>query len=136
MRDEKRRQSPAPREKTQPSVGILFVLGNQVLIESTPASEGEVYGDFFNHGNGHPDFWSRLQASGQVPEDQDYINIPRGRAVVNRLTGRPILYLDRCVSRKPALVREIKRRLELPPSTEISPDPHYRCGVCLSRSPL
>ena len=137
---QKRRSRPFSRKKPKRSqvahVGIIFLFHDRVLIESTPASEGEVYGDFFNHANGHPDFWTRLQSDGQVPQDEDYINVPRGRAVVNRLTGRPALYLDICISKKPALVREIKRRLNLPGRMAISTDPHYRCSVCLSRSSL
>ena len=140
MSKQKRRSSPPSRKKSQPSqvaqVGIIFVVDDRVLIESTPASKGEVYGDFLNHANGHEDFWAQLQADGLVPEDEDYIAAPRGRAVVSRLTSNPALYLDKCILKKPALVREIKRRLHLPACVEISTDPHYRCPVCLSRSPL
>jgi hypothetical protein len=140
MKQQKRRNPSLSSKGSKPSqvvhVGVIFVVDDRVLIESTPANEGEVYGDFFNHSNGHPDFWARLQAEGQVPQDQDYINVPRGRAVVNCLTGHPVLYLDKCISKKPALVREIKRRLHLPGHIEISTDLHYRCEDCLSRSPL
>ena len=140
MTPKKRRVPPVssknPNSSDAAHVGIIFVFHGLVLIESTPASEGEVYGDLFNHVNGHPDFWTRLQADGQVPKDQDYENIPRGRAVVNRLTGRAVLYLDKCISNKPPLLREIKRRLHLSGRMEVSADPHYRCGDCLSRSSL
>lgn len=140
MSRENQRPSRVSRKKSKPSqlphVGIIFVVDDRILTESTPASEGEVYGDFVNHVNGHPDFWSRLQADGQVSQYEEYQSVPRGRAVVNRLSGRPTLYLDKCISKKPALVREIKRRLHLPASVEVLADLHYRCGDCLSRSSL
>jgi len=95
-----------------------------------------VYGDCFTHGNGHEQFWARLQADALVPQGEDYIIAPRGRCVVNRVTLKPILYLDKCIMKKPTLVREIKRRLQLPARVQLATDPHYRCPVCLSRSPL
>jgi len=128
--------SKNPKSSDPVHVGIIFVFQGRVLIESTPASEGEIYGDFVNHANGHPDFWSRLQADGQVPPYEEYQIVPRGRAVVTRLSGRPTLYLDKCISKKPALVREIKRRLHLPASVEVLADLHYRCADCLLRSSL
>ena len=140
MRAKRRRIPPVSSKNPHPAdeahVGIIFAFHGRLFIESTPASEGELYGDFINHANGHPDYWIRLQRDGQVPEGEEYQNTPRGRAVVNRLTGRAALYLDKCISKKPALVREIKRRLHLPASVEALADLHYRCGDCLSRNSL
>lgn len=140
MTPRKRRVPPVSSNNPDPAdaarVGIVFVFHGRLFVESTPASKGEVYGDFVNHANGHPDYWTRLQAAGQVPQCEEYQNIARGRAVLNRLTGRPALYLDKCISKKPALVREIKRRLHLPGRTEVLADLHYRCGDCLSGSSL
>jgi hypothetical protein len=136
VRTQKRPSSEKPNSSQVGLVGIIFVLGDRVLIESTPISKGEVYGEFVNHARGHEGFWAQLQAEGLAPHDEDYIAAPRGRSVVNRVTRHPILYLDKCIIKKPAIVREIKRRLQLPARVEISTDPHYRCPVCLSRSPL
>lgn len=140
MTRQKRSSSPRARKKSDSlpvlQVGIIFVVDNRILIESTQASKGEAYGDFLNHANGHEAFWAQLQTEGLVPQAEDYITAPRGRSVVNRVTGRPILYLDRCIIKKPDIVREIKRRLQLPARVEIFTDSHYRCPVCLSRSSL
>lgn len=137
---QKRRSSPLSRKKPKRShvahVGIIFVMGGRVLIESTPISKGQDYGESVNHARGHEEFWAQLQADGLVPQDQDYITAPRGRAVANRLTRRPSLYLDKCIIKKPALVREIKRRLRLPAGVEIFKDLHYRCEACLCGRPL
>jgi hypothetical protein len=137
---QKRGSPQLPLKKAKPShvahVGIIFVVDDRVLIESTPISKGEVYGEAVNHARGHEVFWAQLQVDGLVPQDQDYITAPRGRAIANRLTGRPSLYLDKCIIKKPALVREIKRRLHLPARVEISRDLHYRCEACLCGRPL
>jgi len=117
-------------------LGILFVVNDRVLVESTQLSEAELGAEFADHRRGHEAFWSELQHEGRVPRDQEYVEFPRGRSVFNRLTGRHVLYLDKCIIKRLDLVREIKRQLQLPARVEILTDPHYRCPVCLSGSIL
>jgi hypothetical protein len=138
---QQKRQIP-PRSRTDSHspqtivVGILFVVNDRVLVESSQLSEAELGAEFADHRRGHEAFWSDLQHEGRVPRDQEYVEFPRGRSVFNRLTGHHVLYLDRCIIKRPDLVREIKRRLQLPARVETSRDSHYRCPVCLSRSSL
>ena len=116
-------------------MGIIFVVGDQILIESTPVSEGEAYGDCMGHARGHEQFWADLQEQGHAPGDEEYIGIPRGRALFSKRTGQYLLLLDRCILRQPKLVREIRRRMNLPiRSMQISKDDHYRCKVCMGTS--
>ena len=118
-----------------PKVGILFVVRNLILIESTDLARGELYGDFIGHERGHEQFWEDLQAQGRVPRDVDYVEVPRGRVTFSSRTGQYLLLLDRCILRQPKLVREIRRRLNLPSrGLQVSSDGHYRCAVCMSRS--
>ena len=115
-----------------PKVGIIFVVEDDVILfEAVPVAEGEIYGDSVTYPGGHEQFWEHLLATGQVPEDQDYINVPRGR--VNFSGGQYLLLLDRCIRRRPQLVREIRQLLSLPRrKVVISGDDHYRCADCLS----
>ncbi len=137
MRQQKRRSSPASRKKSQPSVGIIFLLPpDRLLIESSDVSEAELCAGFVNHVRGHEEFWGQLSSEGQAPRDQEYFEFPRGRTVFNSISGRHTLYLDKCIIKKPRLVQEIKRRLHLPARVDICTDPHYRCPTCLSRSSL
>jgi hypothetical protein len=140
MMPKKRRITPVSSKVSKLShvvhVGILFVVNDRVLVESSQLSEAELGAEFADHRRGHEAFWSELQNEGRVPRDQEYVEFPRGRSVFNRLTGRHVLYLDKCIIKRPDLVREIKRRLQLPARVEILTDPHYRCPVCLSRSSL
>jgi hypothetical protein len=137
---QRRRSRPFSRRKPQPSqvvlVGIFFVVNDRVLVESSQLSEAELGAEFADHRRSHEVFWAELQNSGQVPRDQEYFEFPRGRTVYNNRIGQHVLYIDKCIIKRPDLVREIKRRLQLPARVEISRDPHYRCPVCLSRSSL
>lgn len=132
-----RGQKPATtQEDRRPRVGIIFLVGDRLFTESAPTAEGEVYGDHINYQPGHDEFWARLQTDGRVPCDEEYFGVPRGRAVFSRRTGQYFLYLDRCIIKKPGIVRAIRRRLNLPSSAEILPDAHCRCPTCLYKSSL
>lgn len=136
VRRQKRRLSPHSRSKPKPSqvgqVGIIFLLTpDRLLIESSELSEAEVCAGFVNHRRGHDELWAQLQAQGLAARDEDYITVPRGRVIFSTQTSQFLLLLDRCILRKPKLVREIRKRLHLPArSLQISTDSHYRCNDC------
>ena len=140
MSKQKRRSSPVSRKETKPfevgQVGILFVLaGNRVLIESSQLSEAELCAGFVNYPRSHEEYWRKLQDDSLAPQDEDYVSTPRGRSVFSVQSGRYLLFLDRCILRKPKLVREICRRLNLPiRCLQISSDDHYRCSGCLEEA--
>jgi len=116
-------------------VGIFFLLGDRVLIESTQISDGEFCASFVNHSRGHEEFWAQLQADGLAPRDADYITAPRGRVIFSVQTGKYSLLLDRCILRQRKFVKEIRRRMNLPKrGVQASVDDHYRCSFCMSRS--
>jgi hypothetical protein len=126
-----KRKAPEP---TQPNVGIFFLLGNKLLIDRTPISEGEVYGDFSIHERGHDTFWEMLRHSGAVPQNSEYDDYPRGRVAYNTKTGKYSLFLDRCILKNKSIVNKIISDLSLPiKSTEVDTDSHYRCPNCIGR---
>jgi hypothetical protein len=101
-------------------------------VQSCPMSEGEVYGESVTYPGGHEQFWEELQASGQVPQEHDYINVPRGRVTFSKRTGRYSLLLDRCAIAQQKIIREIRQRLNLTRRTlAVLRDSHYRCGRCM-----
>ena len=125
-------QQLPPKKEQLPQVGIIFVLGDRVLIESVASAEGEVYGDCINYPTGHEQFWARLQAAGRVQLDEEYIGVPRGRVLLHKQSSQYSLLLDRCILQKPKIVREIQRRMNLPTrSLHVGTDDHYRCSFCL-----
>ena len=136
MHSDKKRtpqQKPKVEQDQGPKVGIIFVVEHElILIKAVPVAEGEIYGESVTYPGGHEDFWERLQAAGQVPEDQDYITVPRGRVNFSSRTGEYSLLLDRCILRQRKLVREIQRWMNLPAgSLHVGTDDHYRCSFCL-----
>jgi hypothetical protein len=65
----------------------------------------------------------------------EYEEAPRGRVVFNRKTGRFMLYADRCILDKKAVVNQVKKAMQLPGDrTDVGTDGHfghYRCYRCL-----
>jgi hypothetical protein len=125
------------RKKTKPSepeVGIIFLVGKTLLIDRTPISEGEIYGDFRIHERGHDIYWETLKESGVVPQDSEYDDYPRGRVAYNTKTEKYSLFLDRCILKNKSFVKKIMAELNLPTRrTETDTDSHYRCHRCLGR---
>jgi hypothetical protein len=117
-----------------PNVGIFFLVGKKLLIDRTPVSEGEIYGDFSIHEPGHDAFWEILKHTGAVQQDSEYDDYPRGRVAYNTKTGKNSLFLDRCILKNKSVVKKIMSELNLPPkSTDVDTDSHYRCPHCLGR---
>ena len=114
------------------SVGIIFLFGNSVFIDSTPVSSAIPYGDLRTHEKGHPDYWQELQSHRAVPTDVEYDEVARGRVTWNPRKGIALLMLDRCILSRPDLVEEIRERMHLPggTATEVSRDSHYFCPGC------
>jgi hypothetical protein len=113
-----------------PKVGIIFLVGHKLLIDATPVSDAEDYGEFKIHDLGHDRYWDRLVKKSVVP-GSDYEEYPRGRVVFNKKTHQHTLYLDRCILKKLGVVKKIMSEMSLPPNnTKISRDEHYRCPGC------
>jgi hypothetical protein len=118
-----------------PMVGLFFVVGRKPFVEGIPWTENPSVSGFRTYPVGHPEFWSRLQQRGVVPQGTPYEDCPRGR--VNRFdaTGRFTLLADRCIIKSKTLVREIMAALGLPKGTAVMRDLHYRCAVCMGKVP-
>jgi hypothetical protein len=43
-----------------PRVGIFYVIGVELYVESMPMIEGEDWGDFKTYPNGHMEYWAVL----------------------------------------------------------------------------
>jgi hypothetical protein len=115
----------------EPRVGIFWVLDGKLLIDSTPLSGAEPYGDFKVHPGDHCSVWPRFQQTGAVPAEMEYEEAPRGRVMYNTKLGQYTLLADRCILRRTELVSRIKSELRLPANTTVGTDSHYRCFSCL-----
>ena len=125
-------QQPKSAKPTEPKVGIIYLAGKKLLIDSTPTSKAVRHGDHLIHDPNHHQYWAQLVSSGAVPDE--YEEHPRGRVAFNEKTGKYTLLADRCIIGKKSLVAKIVLRLNLPPkNTETGTDSHYRCFRCLGR---
>jgi hypothetical protein len=65
----------------------------------------------------------------------EYEEPPRGRVIYYPAEKSFVIYADRCILRKKAVVKRILKALSLPAQrTTTSSDPHYCCARCLERS--
>lgn len=116
-------------KKIEPCVGIFFLVGDKLHIDATPLSRAGRYSDHLIHEAGH-DAYAETLGIGDRYED-----IPRGRVAFNSKTGKFTLLADRCVLRRPEILREIKRRLHLSDDDDVlvGGDSHYVCPRCECR---
>jgi hypothetical protein len=117
--------------RTEPQVAIFWVVDEKLVIDSTPLSRAEAYGDFKIHAGDHYAVWSRLQQARAVPAEMTYEEPPRGRITYNMKTRRFTLLADKCILKNKAMIRTILLQSNLPRKTELDSDLHYRCPRCL-----
>jgi hypothetical protein len=53
-------------KSTTSNLGIVFLLGNKLLIDCAPVSEEKIYGDFSIRKRGRDTFWEMLKQSNRV----------------------------------------------------------------------
>jgi hypothetical protein len=116
----------------EPRVGIVWLVGNNIIIDSTAISEAGKYGDFAIHEGDHVTHWAEMERRGEVPRDSDYEEHPRGRVNFNTKTHRFTLYADACILREKSVVKKLLLLMHLPEDTALSTDEHYRCFRCLA----
>jgi hypothetical protein len=121
-------------EPTAPRVGIIYLVGEELLIDSTPIAKASRYGDFRIHERGHIDYWAKLVKSGKVP-NCEYEEFPRGRVAYHTKSGKFALLADNCILSQDNVVGKILSRLYIPPKDiDMGTDSHYRCFRCLGHS--
>jgi hypothetical protein len=119
--------------KEEPRVGIFWVVNGKPLIDSTPLSQAEPYGDYLTHPRSHYEVWSQFQRGSAVSIDVEYEEEPRGRVMYDGKARQFQMLADRCILKNKALVEQIKKELHIPKSVLLGTDSHYRCFRCLPR---
>ena len=72
--------------RAQPKVGIFWLVGERLILDASPLSEAEPYGDCLTHRNSHIEYWTEQQSLGTAPREKEYEGAPRDRVVFNRKT--------------------------------------------------
>jgi len=122
-----------PTSQLEPQVGIFWLIGTRIIIDTTPLSAAGKYGDFRIHEGDHVTYWEEMEKRGEVPRDSDYEEHARGRVNYNTKTKQFKLYADRCILRQKNVVKELLRLMHLPDDTPLSTDSHYQCYSCPAR---
>ena len=55
------------QQTEEPMVGIIYLVGDKLFIDSTPLSGAGHYADHLIHDRGHDEYWSQLVKMGAVP---------------------------------------------------------------------
>ena len=125
-------------KQLEPRVGIFWLLGDRLIVDTSLLCEAEAGGDWLDHVQSHDEYWTRQKLHGSVPHDVLYEEPPRGRCIFNTKTRRFTLYADRCILKRKTVVKQIMKAMHLQPSqTDVitdGPDGHYRCACCLAAS--
>ncbi len=116
--------------KQQPLVGIFWLLGDRLILDTSPLSDAEPYNVCLTHHHSHIDFWSEQQRTGALPREIEYEESPRGRVTYNTRLRTYYLLADRCILKDPATVARIMAAMHLPANTIADTDPHYICPGC------
>ena len=130
------KQKPRKSSDTvsEPQVGIFWLVGNNLLLDTTPLSQAEDYGDFKIHSGNHISVWEKFRVAKNVPAEMEYEEAPRGRVLFDVKNRRFGLLADRCILRRKEIVAKIKRQMHLPKDTSERTDSHYRCFSCLQHT--
>ena len=114
-----------------PHLGIFWLVNGKLVLDGSPLSEAELYGDRMTHPRSHVEVWEHYQGAGKVSIDMEYEKEPRGRVTFDRTSATFTMLADKCILKRKNLVANIKTELNLPKSTRLSSDSHYRCFTCL-----
>ena len=120
------------RLKAEPKVGIFWLVGNRLVLASTPLSKAEPVLGFRHFINGHKDVWAKLQRRGRVPREMEYEESPRGRVLYSGRSVQFEILADRCIASDKRCTAIVIERLGLPGDTSVVTFSHYRCANCMA----
>jgi hypothetical protein len=80
-----------------PWIGIFYVIGVNLYVESIPMIEGEECGNFKMYPNGHIEYWAVLTKQLKLSSCLSYDFYPSGRVRYVKAQDTYKLYLDRCL---------------------------------------
>ncbi len=118
----------------EPRVGIVWLVRDKLLFDSTPLSEAEPYGDHLTHSRSHIKVWKQFQRLGKAPRESEYEEYPRGRVMYHPSPDEFTILADQCILSRKDLITQIKKELHLPKNTKTGTDLHYKCSRCLNAS--
>jgi len=114
--------------KTSPShakVGIFWVFRGKLYAAAVPVKEGVQSVDAINGQADHVSYWPQLQRLRPELRGLEYEQVPRGRVLFLKATGKFCVYMDN-VLHKPRIKQVLLKEFCLPKDqTKFLDDPHY-----------
>jgi hypothetical protein len=95
------------------SVSIIYLVGGDLQIDSTPLAQAGHYDDFRTHARSHVDYWAELLKYEKVP-NTEYEEFPTGRVAYDAKSGKFGLLADKCILNRKGVVAEIFAQLGVP----------------------
>lgn len=117
--------------KSEPQVGIFWLVNHKLVTETTPVSQAELYLNFRTHAGDHVTSWESLRRAGVVPSDLEYDEVPRGRLIYDAARDQFTLMADQHILHDKQVLAKIMTQFNLPANTITDTDRHYRCPECL-----
>jgi hypothetical protein len=128
----KNRRYQDAKKAGKPEVGIFWTTaGGKLLMDGTPITEAESYGNLKIYDGTHTKLWDTYQRAGIVPADIEYDEYPRGRVAYDTKKRQYYLFADACILKNKTAVTMIMNEFNLPWSNTVADkDPHYKCPAC------
>jgi hypothetical protein len=131
VRSGKSRRTAKKNLDRAPQLGIFWLVNGNLIIDSSPLSEAEPYGDHMTHPRSHVNVWERFELSGRVLRGSEYEEHPRGRVMFDTTNESFTILADKCILNRKDMIAQIKKALHLSKKVKLDTDSHYRCPHCL-----
>lgn len=83
------------RDRSAMKVGIFWYFRGHVIGRAVSHTKGVDTGDFLDSPINHYEYWPTLKSARRVLADLDYIDVPRGRALLRKKDKRLVVYMDK-----------------------------------------
>jgi hypothetical protein len=82
------------------TVGIFWLVGKRLIVDTTPLSQAGNYGEFKIHDGDHITFWSAMEERGEVPRNSDYEEHLAGASITTRELSSSLFFWTPAFSAK------------------------------------
>ena len=119
-------------ESREPEIGIFYIIGNELLIDSVPVREVPAQGGYKVFDKIHKIWWQEIQRElisfKALTKGRNYNYYPRGRVTYIVHEDRYYVLLDKAILKNKKKVDNIVKSFKLPYGKyEIQQDSHYNC---------
>lgn len=115
------------REAGTPEVGIFYVIGGELWIESTPLPEARQLREVIIHFRKHRSYWRMFRQASPAFHGLPHTCYPRGRVAFVKATGRYHVYVGPELLTNESPIWCVIDEMHLPTArTEVRLAPHFR----------